>query len=71
MSDEKKEHDGICAHCGGMVDADGMSMGGIVEDMHDEFGADRVLPEEVGDRSPQNVQTQRMREFGLSLKGRR
>lgn len=61
----------VCKACGGMVDAEGYSDGGEVEDndLTDTNGDMRMRPVEVGDDSPQMADTERMRAFSKAVKG--
>jgi hypothetical protein len=61
-----------CMHCGGAVEPDGYSSGGLVEDAdEDEMGAEHMRPEEVSDITGRSVDVDEMRDFAKALKGRR
>ncbi len=72
----------VCKHCGGAVDADGYSEGGMVDDEAEEMrhgemepvdqnGDEYERPMPVSDDSPQRADAERMRRFAMAVKGRR
>jgi hypothetical protein len=68
MNDGKHHENGMCLHCGGAVDAQGLALGGEAEIDEPESAS---IPEELEDESPQMDERERLRAFGEALAGAR